>query len=400
MSIAVLKPRTVPLELKLSLKLKNWREWQLKARDAFRIVGTLGYVMGKVSRPSDAAEGMIWDENDGDKSETEFVLDISPAPATASSLWQALEDRHRKKASTQTALLDKALSMTIPCDKNMVTTINKIRDICAQIFEISTLTKESLAKAIILHALSSDLRMRKEEKVNTIRESISNTPRASPNQRRSNPSNSNGAPIFDNCSKNHLTMDCWSKGGEMEGRRSEVLKIQAERQKQKKANTLADKAPKQGKSFAVRDASGNLLYLTQIESENEVGAITQATTSHAELETIYANFGSGRRNSTSSSEFSMLTDDARVSIDWKDHCNAKYAFDPFPPQAIQSRKFTVMSIAECGPFVADTGATVHVSPIKEDFYTLKLITPKRIWGIAGNYITAHAMGDVQVLSGI
>jgi hypothetical protein len=50
------------------------------------------------------------------------------------------------------------------------------------------------------------------------------------------------------------------------------------------------------------------------------------------------------------------------------------------------------------PFAPDTGTTVSISPIHEDFYTFEVIAPLKIWGIGNMYIEAVTKGEVYIHS--
>ncbi|KAK7021276.1 hypothetical protein R3P38DRAFT_2470551, partial [Favolaschia claudopus] len=47
-------------------------------------------------------------------------------------------------------------------------------------------------------------------------------------------------------------------------------------------------------------------------------------------------------------------------------------------------------------FAADSGATVHLSPVRDDFYSIRAIPAQKIWGVGGTYIEAIGKGDIHI----
>ncbi|KAI0645943.1 hypothetical protein C8Q79DRAFT_871043, partial [Trametes meyenii] len=51
------------------------------------------------------------------------------------------------------------------------------------------------------------------------------------------------------------------------------------------------------------------------------------------------------------------------------------------------------------PFYFDSGASIHLSPVREDFYELNPIAPHAIRGVNGSAIHAVAIGRIKLSVG-
>ncbi len=276
----------------------------------------------------------------------------------------------------------------------MVKNAQVIRDKCKQIFEVGQLTANSLAAVVILQALHVDLKdirrkhedttspvdiikslekeavQVKEEKKKELAEAErANVAKPPP---KKNSSKKKYEPCG-NCGGRHWTKDCYEEGGDMEGRRDEVIAAKEERKKAYEArrnpasasttpsnpNTSKSAPPTQGKAVPVKNVAGQTIYYQVVEEEIVNTAMT--LTSNTELEEMYKTYGGQHRaSSPSSSEYSMLANTpAKVSIDWREFTNPNYVDDPsIPIVALQTNKTTTMSVS---PFYGDSGATTHIT---------------------------------------
>ncbi|KAJ6615751.1 hypothetical protein B0H10DRAFT_47474 [Mycena sp. CBHHK59/15] len=181
------------------------------------------------------------------------------------------------------------------------------------------------------------------------------------------------------CNGPHRTDECWGKGGAMEGKRDEVLERRAARRKEKeskqteKPSTTTNVAKPPAKPrFAMKDGNSKTVYFTMVDDDADTAATATTAvggiTLNSELEELYETYHARRDSNTS--DYSMLADKGHIAFAAIVH----------------------------SPFAADTGATVTLSPVKGDFYTLQAIIPQRIWGVGGTYIEAIAKGDICVRS--
>ncbi len=96
-----------------------------------------------------------------------------------------------------------------------------------------------------------------------------------------------------------------------------------------------------------------------------------------------------------SDDFSFIVEeDAKASVDWRDHEDTPRE-DTYTTATSRSG-YHSMNTEKCASFIADTGATVHISPIREDFHMLVPITPKKIRGVGGSIIYATAIGKIAL----
>ncbi|VDC03945.1 unnamed protein product [Peniophora sp. CBMAI 1063] len=447
--LETIKSKTLQEFEKLDFARKNYTTWVTHAQDAYRIAGVHNYIYSKniVSKPSDADQAAIWEENDGlasayirmrlDDNELAALRDNSSTVKTASQIWTFLENRHRKKAATQTAILDELIRTRIYRDSTMVKTANHIRSLCNQIFEIGVLTADKLATAIMMHAMQDDL--------GGIREFFENsaTP-ASPKEiierleregvrlkedqkkreadageaareeahaaRTADTKKASGRSRCVTCNGAHRSEDCWGPGGAMEGRRNEVQAARAKRRLERMgaaANTAAsasDPKPPQASTstapkgkIAFLTESGQRIYLTVAD---DTPILATAVTSPDELNALCDQYGdSGNISDSSELSMSVLETDAVASVDWRTHCTADVDVAKLDISATAQQGFAALSLSECDAYHADTGATVHVSPIREDFYSLRPIPPKTVRGVGGSTIQALGIGEVRIRVG-
>ena len=84
-----------------------------------------------------------------------------------------------------------------------------------------------------------------------------------------------------------------------------------------------------------------------------------------------------------------------TSVDWDDKsCTPDIAALSVLPGNHQSmRSFSL----ETHPFYCDTGTTVHISPDKSDFYSLRpLVTSRTVKGVGGSSISAIGIGNIKL----
>ena len=68
---------------------------------------------------------------------------------------------------------------------------------------------------------------------------------------------------------------------------------------------------------------------------------------------------------------------------------------PSQVSPIQQNKHTPISLEDL-PFYVDPGATVHISPEKSHFITLRPIAVRSVKGVGGSSITAIGLGDIKL----
>jgi hypothetical protein len=308
----------------------------------------------------------------------------------------------------------------------MVEAAGKVRDISKQVFETGQLDAEKLALTVLLRALSPELRFIRDKweddddaKPSDIVKSLekeklrwdeemkkTSDERANAARTQKTPPAKAGTAkgLCGTCSGKHRTDGCWGEGGAMEGRRKEVLERRAARRKEseetKPASTPAPAKPAAKPRFAMKDASGKVVYFTMAEDEPETvpiaaAATIAAVTSDEELEKIYSTYHA-RRNSDASntSEYSLI-----ASISPPSANTPEYPYPLFANiERVDITAAASLSPNDYEPFAPDTGATVSITPVREDFYTFEVIVPLKIWGVGNTYVEAVAKGEVHIRS--
>ena len=81
-----------------------------------------------------------------------------------------------------------------------------------------------------------------------------------------------------------------------------------------------------------------------------------------------------------------LSDTPTASVDWSRFSRPQQAFsaitEPIPPHMI--------------PFILDTGATCHISPVRSDFISLTPTPPRAVKGLGGTHVFAQGIGPVRL----
>jgi hypothetical protein len=91
--------------------------------------------------------------------------------------------------------------------------------------------------------------------------------------------------------------------------------------------------------------------------------------------------------------FMALEEEVKVSIDW----NIKSRVPDIAALSISPHQSGDHTLSlDAHPFYCDTGATVHISPNKNDFFNLRSITLCPVKGIGGSSISAIGRGDIRL----
>ena len=91
----------------------------------------------------------------------------------------------------------------------------------------------------------------------------------------------------------------------------------------------------------------------------------------------------------------VFEEEPRVTIDWNTHTKPSDIAAISEISPVQQKDRTPISVDEF-PFYVDTGATVHISPEKSDFLTLRPTTARSVKGVGGSSITAIGMGNIKL----
>lgn len=413
----------------LDLTLGNYVLWARRVRDTLSLCGDLEEYLDPASVCPDSVARPVsaraWNTNNHhvlsfvrvncSSDEREHIEHFT----SASALWAFLKDRHSNRGPhAQVLLLRDLLQLSFNSSKAIVPQAHQCLTICRQIITMGPLNLDSLAKVALLHMMRDSL----PELQRTFADSLSRATVASPytvtdmikrlemeqsfrnadkptvglttDLAMSAQPHRNGARIPKQCSHckrtGHVTADCFQPGGAMADRRDEILARIAAR----KAARMGSSAPAPGATAQkVYDNTGKAYFLSAAAPvparapeaahsaasivELPDGAPDQLPVDDAPLEWLAALDACG----DSQYEAYLATADAfSVSANWDT------AYSAGPDAAVE-------------PFLFDSGASTHLSPVRGDFFELVPIAPRGIRGVNGSVIYATGIGKIRLSLG-
>ncbi|THV03569.1 hypothetical protein K435DRAFT_791610 [Dendrothele bispora CBS 962.96] len=292
---------------------------------------------------------------------------------TSKDMWDSLKTRHRKQGNiTQISLIEEAFSLRFAHDATILDMMQKIADLVKHIFDIGIPDKDAFHQLILLNAMSTELRTMRDaintqlstssaskEQLASIRSALereyrqvekglketerSNT--AVVNTVQSSGKSTEGPRCgTPGCHGQHLTKNCFAKGGPMEGRKDEVL---AERKKARETCEQEKKARDQKSNIAKTkhfvDEDGKAY--TIVEDVETVGSAIEVT-SNRELCALVSQYGDISDSELSMALIDLDTDNLKASVDWKEHVNSFFditetTVKPIPLE--EASKFALLS---------------------------------------------------------
>jgi hypothetical protein len=413
----------------LCLSRDNWPKWNQKIVEVMEMSEMDDYLHGLIPEPdaaTDPTSHRNWKGNnkkvigflkayveDGEKN---FL-----ATDNAQKAWENLVNRHEKQGPiTQVRLIQEVLSISYPKDTSAwSTTTDRIHDLCTRIFSQAVPTFDVLFMVAMLNALEREVDHIRSEMTSYYISNATATSSALSNRieqetvyknRRDGPSESAlairtgksfkkrlcGNP---NCKRptTHATSDCFQTGGPMEGKRDEVLAAKAKARDERNKGTSKG-APN---SAGIRHDNSGRAYIIDSETGDAIllAASTESIpTSDACLATLSTDSFPTNWYKGSDEYLALFIEEHSASVDWREtrrditsdtFSNALLASSP----NINSRaKLSV----DPGPFILDSGATIHITPEASDFYDLKPMPPRSIKGIGGSSINATGVGKIRL----
>ena len=91
----------------------------------------------------------------------------------------------------------------------------------------------------------------------------------------------------------------------------------------------------------------------------------------------------------------VFEEEPRATIDWNTHTKPSNIAAISEISPVQQKNCTPISVDNL-PFYVDTGTTVHISPEKSDFLTLRPTTAQFVKGVGGSSITTIGVGDIKL----
>jgi hypothetical protein len=423
---------------KLCLSKDNWPVWSKKMLRIMKVSELDGYLFGRIPEPdivADAVSHHYWVGNNNKLvGFLEMYVDDGELPSllsdNAHTVWKNLLTRHEKQGPiTQVRLIQEVLSISYSRDvTTWQATTDCMRDLCDRIYAQAVPTKDVMFMLAMLTGLereadnirsemtsyyvsnkaadSSALSERIEQEIvyKNKRENSSDTAlTAQAGNRRNQGSRSQGSCSTKICSNpicphpnGHLGSDCWEKGGAMEGKRDEVLarctraREERERKKNDSPGASGIRRDKSGRAYIIDSISGNAIFLASAEDPKPPKPVTALAAYKPSTDPIYTSM-----SETDRFEYNALfLEDHSASINWHEKRRVVSAGDALVA-SMNTNARTTLSV-HAGPFILDSGATIHISPDASDFFELRPIPPRTIRGIGGSSISATGIGKIRI----
>ena len=185
----------------------------------------------------------------------------------------------------------------------------------------------------------------------------------------------------------------------MEGKHDEVLarraKAHEEHEKKKSdagntttASTSGIRHDKSGRAYIVDSVSGQAILLAS--ADDSPAPDTALTAVSLDSDQLYESMSAADRFEYDA----LFAEDHSALVDWYER-RRDVSADAFVASSINANTRTTLS-ARAGPFILDSGATIHISPDSSDFFDLKPIPPRTIKGIGGSSISATGIGKIRL----
>jgi len=94
--------------------------------------------------------------------------------------------------------------------------------------------------------------------------------------------------------------------------------------------------------------------------------------------------------------YSAINGTTHISLDWADYSKPVDLNQTTAEPIAYSASRVPASEIDSSPFILDTGATIHISPIYGDFKHLKPIAPHPITSVGGAHVYATGMGSIKL----
>ena len=404
---------------KLCLSKDNWPVWSKKMLRIMKVSELDGYLFGRVPESDIAVDPLSHHHWIGNNNKLvgflEMYVDDGELPSLLSDnaykAWTNLLTRHEKQGPiTQVRLIQEVLSISY--SKNITTwqaTTDRMRDLCACIYAQAVPSQDIMFMLAMLTGLEREADNIRSEMTSyyvsnktavstvlseRIEQEIvykikcespsSDTALAAQSGHRRN-HNAHSTKICSNpiCPhpNGHLASDCWEKGGAMEGKRDEVLarRTKAREERDKKKSDASSTTPSSGPSASGirRDKSGWVYIVDSVSGQ----AILLASADDSSMpamalaafkpptDSIYTSM-----STTDCFEYDALfLDDHSASVNWCERRRSVSANDTLVA-SMNTNAHTNLSM-RFGPFILDSGATIHISPDTSDFFDLKTYPP-------------------------
>jgi hypothetical protein len=417
----------------LSLAKDNWPKWKQKLLQVLGMSDLYDYIFGLIAKPDaaiDPTSARNWAKNHAKTiSFLSMHIEDSELPnlvgvVDASVAWNNLLARHEQQGPiTQVRLIQEALSVSYTDDvSSWPATTDRLRDICARIYSQVVPTQDVMFLVLMLNAL--------EQKADHIRSEMTlyflSNPTATSevlanriNQEVVYKTKTESSPeialaaqhkhakstkICSNCKRTgHLAETCFQKGGAMEGKKDDVLAAKAKSRADKgKTNAAGNangiKRDQAGRAYILDAATGEAILLA--ESLAPAPADSALSAHIGDPFSSYPTWTNLNFSDADDDEYNALVtlldvENPETSIDWCENGKEEIEPEALTTEPVNSSSRTQIS-RDSGPFILDSGASIHISPDRTDFIELRKISPRIIKGVSGTSISAIGIRKIHL----
>ena len=437
-----------PTNLILDLGKANWLEWSRTLSLSVHQCGLRPWLDGSIPCPDpnvSADAHYVWSQNDDALSA--FILRcVSPADidntnacTTAFQIYKCLRILHKNQgAYAQISLLMKALELRLSYDRPLRDTVAEARNFYRRIIAMGKIKDNDIFTAILLHAMSGDFlhlqqsvqnmthlpsfnsemiikRILEEDALICRRQELgqpanplSHVTISSQSAFLANPRPRGVKPFCSNCKReNHTFEFCISTGGKMAGKTADEARAAY------RAKNPRPPRPSTFPSVHVVSSSSNPSSTIPVPSTPSITASSPSP--HLPViingtqyipDPAWTSASSSQPNPSPRPTSAYITEVPDLP-DYPYH--AFLAFSNFAPllgnssysSALSANSVPFTSSPTCystsidPPFVIDSGAACHLSPVMSDFKSLRPISPHPINGISHS-IHAVGIGTIEI----
>lgn len=417
----------------LDLSRNNWPQWSQRVQVIFGMSpgGLLAYIEGRIPCPDAAlwpTECNTWLNNDamarsfcGSRAKGDDLRLIMSA-TSAYGMWCVLKKRHERQGPyAQAVLLRDLLSVRFDASLPLPNQGRAIVDRCERIVAMGPLSTNSLAVVALLHSLgygfehiatafvheqsdgnnaltSARIIQRLESEQQIINGRMSDALPTGPSSALA----ASSRPLCTNCKVTGHWLDrCYQVGGPLYPQRDQII---AE-QKRRKAERKTGRGPTSSSSSSSSSASASSSSSSSARHRILQGADGKAYFVDGDCVVALSGDSAPPRPPSDLAGVAFAGDCAFAGVSLA--TDTVLAGDAPPAWILALGEdsghvvFTASSgsaflSADLGPFILDSGASIHLSPVLSDFSDFRTIPPHGIRGVNGSMIYATGVGSVSL----
>ncbi|HEV7738298.1 MAG TPA: hypothetical protein VGO47_13115, partial [Chlamydiales bacterium] len=426
-------------------KLKgNYKKWLIAIELFLTLAGFNQYITGKISKPglNEPRARENWENNDElavaliTSTLEEHEMEYVDREKSAMECFTEIKKRHKSEGPIrQVQLLQEALTIICNHETPLPTTAEQICTKIDHAYEMGDITKDLFKCIALLGSLRDYVHLRsiitRDLSMATVENPFTSTQLRNYLDREQNmitadnkPANQSNSMALvtrnqtsqiacTNCKRSRHTAEyCIAPGGGMAGKTIDESR-QARRNKELKRgrpSTTGTSNSNQNKfQIRVNGPDGKAYFLNVDPSA--MGALTpvyaenQATTSETQAlppdpmpMDLQVNFCD--LDAVEYEGWIAVEQEFTTSVNWttnkqKSTSQILNASELVP---LSQKSRTTISLL-ISPFWLDTGASIHISPNRDDFITLRQIKPKQVGGLTAISVVAIGIGDIKIRIG-